>query len=125
MKIKYSLYAKLEIITFKRRESKNIIISNIKNKEYINDIVHQNLFLFSIYNEVLDDFSKLYNIMAKKEKIFNHFIQKFVLKEEVLELFVFEYGRESCIKPIVIKKFEKEKYKFEERPTMRYFKDGP
>uniref|UniRef100_A0A7I3ZBT5 Uncharacterized protein n=1 Tax=Physcomitrium patens TaxID=3218 RepID=A0A7I3ZBT5_PHYPA len=125
MKVKYSLYAKLGIITFKRRESKTITISNIKNEEHIDDIIDQILFLLSVYNEVKDEFNKLYNFIVEEEKMSKHRTRTFALKEEVPELFVSGYARECSIKPIIIAELEEEKYKSEGRPTMRYPKDGP
>nr|PNR26882.1 hypothetical protein PHYPA_030363 [Physcomitrium patens] len=116
MKVKYSLYARLGIITFRRGESKTITISNIKNEEHIDDIINQILFLLSVYNDIKDEFNKLYNCIVEEEKVSKH--------QEVPELFVFGYARECSIKLIIITELEEEKYKSEGRPTMRYPKDG-
>lgn len=125
MKVKYSLYTKMGIITFKRGESKTIIVSNIKKEEHVDIIIDQILFLLCVYDEVKDEFRKLYNVIAEEEKTLKHRTRTFALKEEVPELFVSGYARECSIKPIIITELEEGKYKFEERPTMRYPKDGP
>nr|PNR42550.1 hypothetical protein PHYPA_017380 [Physcomitrium patens] len=79
----------------------------------------------NIYNEVKDEFNKLYNFIVEEEKVSKHRTQTFALKEEVPELFVSGYAREYSIKPIIITELEEKKYKSEGRSTMRYPKDGP
>lgn len=125
MKVKYSIYTKLGILTFRRGESKTLVISSIKEEEHINIIVSQALLLLHVYDEVKNEFRKLYSVVAEEDKTSMHRTRTFALKEEVPELFVSGYARECSIKPIIITELEEEKYKSEGRPTMRYPKDGP
>lgn len=124
MKVKYSLHAKLGIVTFKRGESKVVTISNIKKETHIDTVINQVLLLFCVYNEVKDEFNKLYSTIVEEDKISKHRTRTFALKEEVPELFISGYARECSIKPIIITEADEEKYKSEARPTMRYPKDG-
>lgn len=125
MKVKYSIYTKLGILTFKRGESKTLVISSIKEEEHIDIIVNQALLLLHVYSEVKNEFRKLYSVLAEEDKISRHRTRTFALKEEVPELFVSGYARECSIKPMIITELEEKKYKSEGRPTMRYPKDGP
>jgi len=125
MKVKFCLYTKLGIVTLKRGESKVVIISNIKKEENVDIIIDQVVLLLSVYDEVKDEFIKLYNVIIEEEKVSKHRTRTFALKEEVPELFVSGYARECSIKPIIITEQEEEKYKSEGRSTMRYPTDGP
>lgn len=125
MKVKYSLYARLGVVTFKRGESKIITVSNIKKEEHIDVVIEQIMLLLNIYDEVKEEFSKLYSVVPEEDRVSKHRTRTFALKEEVPELFVSGYARECSIKPIIITELEEKEYKANGRPTMRYPKDGP